>query len=622
MMLASTRPAASATEEPVLLEIRNITVAAGKGEHAAELLRDISLTLKRGSTLGMVGESGAGKSMIGRLIGRQLPPSFRVTSGALLFEGKDLLTMSAREHSALLGRRIAFIPQEPMSALNPVLTIGDQLGEHLARQGVPASERRARAAAALDEVKIQAPAEVLDKYPFQLSGGMCQRVMIAMAFLSDPDLVISDEATTALDVTTQTHIIRLLHSLQRRRGTTIIFITHDLRLAAHVCDEIAVLYAGDIFEYGNAKSVLAEPKHPYTRALNDANPALDGPLVKLASLAGQMPSTSELRRQAGCRLAPRCALAIPACSEGVPPLMPVGRDHAIRCILPYNAQFLNTATPIGAEAVEAAQTDTGALLFVEGLSKSYSVRRGWRKASRVDAVADASFAVSPGEFVGIVGESGSGKSTIGRLIMGLEAADSGTITLNGTALSNSKQGWQRRIASIQFIFQDPRSALNPRRRVLSLATQSWESKPFLQTDRKRRARELMEDVGLSPEMIERYPRQMSGGQRQRVNIARALCVMPKLLIADEIVSGLDVLVQAQILNLLLALRKEHNIGLLFISHDLAVVRYLCSRVLVMQRGRIVESGPTETVFRAPAHPYTRELLSSVPPEDWRIQWPA
>jgi len=277
---------------------------------------------------------------------------------------------------------------------------------------------------------------------------------------------------------------------------------------------------------------------------------------------------------------------------------------------------------VGVEGPEPTQTGASTLLSVEGLNKSYSVRRGWRKTSRVDAVADASFAVSPGEFVGIVGESGSGKSTIGRLIMGLEAADSGTITLDGAALSNSKEDWRRRIASIQFVFQDPRSALNPRRRVLSLTTQSWEAKPFLQTDRKRRARELMEDVGLSPDMIERYPRQMSGGQRQRVNIARALCEMPKLLIADEIVSGLDVLVQAQILNLLLALRKEHNIGLLFISHDLAVVRYLCSRVLVMQRGRIVESGPTETVFGAPVHPYTSELLSSVPPEDWRIQWPA
>jgi peptide/nickel transport system ATP-binding protein len=622
MMTASLAPGTDAAEDRILLDIRNITVTAGKAGNSAALLRDVSLTLRRGKILGLVGESGAGKSMIGRLIGRQLPPSFRVAAGELLFEGIDLLKMSAADHRALLGRRIAFIPQEPMSALNPVLTIGDQLGEHLARQGVPASQRRAMAAAALDEVKIQAPVEVLDKYPFQLSGGMCQRVMIAMAFLSNPDLVISDEATTALDVTTQTHMIRLLRGLQERRGTTIIFITHDLRLAAHVCDDLAVLYAGDIFEQGDAKAILAAPRHPYTLALNGANPSLDGDLVRLASLAGQMPSAGELRRQAGCRLAPRCALAIETCSLAVPPLAPIAPAHAIRCIFIDTVRSLNSAVPIIDEKTPGPEAAAQPLLAVTGLSKSYAVRRGWGRKTQVPAVADVGFTIAPGEFLGIVGESGSGKSTIGRLIMGLETPDSGTVALNGAILSPSKEDWQKRIAEIQFVFQDPRSALNPRRKVLSLATQSWEAKPYLQTDRKRRAGELMADVGMSVEMVDRYPRQLSGGQRQRVNIARALCEMPRLLIADEIVSGLDVLVQAQILNLLLALRREHNISLLFISHDLAVVRYLCSRVLVMQRGKVVESGPTETVFRAPVHPYTRELLASVPPEDSRTKWPA
>jgi peptide/nickel transport system ATP-binding protein len=619
-MQASAKSAADPQIDKMLLEIRGITVSTGKKGQTTEILRDINLTLRRGSILGLVGESGAGKSMIGRLIGRELPPSFRVTAGSMLFEGRDLLNMSAREHRALLGRRIAFIPQEPMSALNPVLTIGEQLSEHLVRQGVPFAELSARAVLALDEVKIQAPADVLDKYPFQLSGGMCQRVMIAMAFLSDPDLVISDEATTALDVTTQTHIIRLLRSLQKRRGTTIIFITHDLRLAAHVCDELAVLYAGDVFEYGNAKSVLAEPKHPYTRALRNANPALDGPVTRLASLPGQTPSAGDLRHQAGCRLAPRCALVIEECTRAVPALTRVAGDHVIRCILPARPQ--PDERIVEAERLTApAATKAAPLVRVAGLNKSYVARRGWRKVSRVDAVTDASFAIAPGEFVGIVGESGSGKSTIGRLVMGLETADSGTITLGDAALTDSKEDWARRIAAIQFVFQDPRSALNPRRRVLSLATQSWETKPFLHSERRSRAQDLMADVGLAATMVDRFPRQMSGGQRQRVNIARALCEMPRLLIADEIVSGLDVLVQAQILNLLLALRKDYSIALLFISHDLAVVRYLCSRVLVMQRGKIVESGETEAVFRNPAHPYTRELLASVPPEDWRIQWP-
>ncbi len=476
-----------------------------------------------------------------------------------------------------------------MSALNPVITIGDQLCEHLARQNVPPAQQRERAAAALAEVKIPAPEQVLDKYPFQLSGGMCQRVMIAMAFASDPDLVISDEATTALDVTTQTHIIRLLRSLQQRRGTAIIFITHDLRLAAHVCDEIAVLYAGDVFEYGDAKRVLAEPRHPYTQALKAANPPLSGPVAQLVSLPGQMPSPADLSRQAGCRLAPRCAFVTPDCTKTVPALVPAGEYQSVRCILHATppAEAVNENQPQRRDATEGQQP----LLTVEGLNKTYVTRQGWRETSRVDAVLDAHFTIAPGEFVGIVGESGSGKSTIGRLVMGLETPDTGKITLGGAALTNTNADWQRRIAAIQFVFQDPRSALNPRRRVMSLVTQSLEAKPYLQSDRKRRAEQLLCDVGMSPEMIDRFPRQMSGGQRQRVNIARALCDMPRLLIADEIVSGLDVLVQAQILNLLLGLRREHDIALLFISHDLAVVRYLCDRVLVMQRGRIAESGP-------------------------------
>lgn len=606
------------TAQPPLLELQGVTVSMTRGRQSVAVLRDLNIALPRGATLGLVGESGAGKSMIGRLIGHEMPASFRVTGGKLLFEGRDLLNMSVRAHRALLGTRIAFIPQEPMSALNPVMTVGAQLNEHMARLGVPLGQRRARAVQALDEVKIHAPEEVLDKYSFQLSGGMCQRVMIAMAFLSDPDLVISDEATTALDVTTQTHMIRLLRSLQERRGTTIIFITHDLRLAAHVCDTVAVLYAGDVFEIGPAKTVLDAPQHPYTQALHRANPALEGPVTQLSALPGQMPSTDELTLQTGCRLAPRCPRAVAACTTAVPDLSAIAPGHRVRCILP-GAQAdgpMPDAMPAHTPRAEAAP-----LLAVEGLRKSYVTRHGWRKTGRVDAVQETSFTIAPGEFVGLVGESGSGKSTIGRLVMGLEQPDAGRILLNGTPLTNSAQDWQRRITAIQFVFQDPRSALNPRRRVMSLATQSWEAKPYLATDRRRRAEELMAEVGLASAMVARYPRQMSGGQRQRVNIARALCDTPRLLIADEIVSGLDVLVQAQILNLLLALRREHNIALLFISHDLAVVRYLCERVMVVQRGQVVESGATEAVFRSPQHPYTRELLASVPPEDGTVRWP-
>ena len=620
---AGTAEAAVTPETGVrpLLLARGLSVAPrgpdGKALAGCEVLRGIDFTLLPGRTLGLVGESGAGKSMIGRTIARQLPDNFVVSAGSLQFGDSDLLTMAPARHRALLGPRIAFIPQEPMTALNPVYNIGHQFIEHLRRLGVPKAQCRARAIAALDEVRL--PATVMDKYAFQLSGGMCQRVMIAMAFAGDPALVISDEATTALDAGSQAHIVTLIRALQEKRGTGVIFVTHDLALATHVCDDLAVLYAGEIVERGPARQVTGAALHPYTRALQRANPSLDGERRLLQPLLGHMPGIGEFGGLAGCRFQPRCAVALPACATAVPALLGAAPAHDVRCVH-GSAAPLDVSTDTAAPVAGAAMGEAP-FLRVEAIGKTY-YSKSWRgRGPGVAAVSDISFDITAGEFVGIIGESGSGKSSLGRLVMGLETPTAGRIVLNHKPLIAGPADWERRIASVQMIFQDPRSALNPRRRVRSLVTQSMEGRPHLASVRQRRAAELVQAVGLAPDLLQRYPSQMSGGQRQRVNIGRALCDIPQLLVADEIVSGLDVSVQAQILNLLLQLRSEHKVALLLISHDLAVVRYLCSRVIVMHRGEIVESGPTEQVFSAPSHAYTRSLLDMVPPADPNQRWP-
>jgi peptide/nickel transport system ATP-binding protein len=522
----------------MLLAIHGLTVTARVGESDVPVLRDVALDLEPGRVLGIVGESGAGKTMVGRVVAGALPPGFRIAAGGVAFSGEDLVAMPPPRRRRLLGDRIAFIPQQPQSSLNPVVSIGRQFGEHLAHAGVARGERRTAAMRALGEVGLGDAAGLLARYPFQLSGGMCQRVLIAMAFATNPALIVADEPTTALDVTTQVRIVRLIRELQTAHGTGLVFITHDLRLAAHLCDDVLVMRAGEILERGPARTIFTAPSHPYTQSLRAANPSLTG--------------------------------------------------DAARASLPAGA---------------------ASLLRFEGVGRVYrSTGSAFGRRPDVVAVRAASFAVAPGEFVGLVGESGSGKSTIARLIMGLDAPSTGTIARDGAA---------------QIVFQDPSSALNPRRRVTTLVTQALEAGrwrvPF--DERRVRADALLTDTGLPLDLAPRYPRQLSGGQRQRVNIARALGTTPRLLVADEIVSGLDVTLQAQIIELLLRLRAEHGIALVFISHDLAVVRALCERVIVLQNGEIVEAGATAEVFAAPQHPYTQALLAAVPPEDLGAPWP-
>jgi peptide/nickel transport system ATP-binding protein len=608
----------------MLLEVAELSVTVRLPGAEVALLREIGFTLEPGRILGLVGESGAGKSMIGRVIARLLPPGFRIAAQRLSFNGEDLLTLSPGRQRALLGNRIAFVPQEPLSALNPVLTIGRQFIEHLARFGVPKSQRRARALRALTEVRLTPAEDILARYPFQLSGGMCQRVLIAMAFASDPALIIADEPTTALDVTTQAHIVTLIRKLQRAHNTGLLFITHDLRLAAHLCDEILVLYAGDIVERGPAKEVFGAPRHPYTRALKQATPGLSGERRRLTALPDVMPGLETLGALRGCRFAPRCPIADPACAVAVPQLTEIAPGHWVRCTPRCAAGPVDDGGSRSALALGLAIEDGTPILTLAEIGKTYVGSRSvFRRSRDVAAVRGASLAVGIGESLGIVGESGSGKSTLARLVMGLEAPSTGRIVLDGRDVSLPVSSWRERIKTVQMVFQDPVSALNPRRRVANLVTQTLEAQgqTLSRAERHQRALALLRDTSLPEELAPRFPPQLSGGQRQRVNIARALCAEPRLLVADEICSGLDVSVQAQILNLLLELRREHGVALLFISHDLSVVRYLCERVAVMYGGEIVETGPTEEVFSAPRHAYTRALLAAVPPDDISLSWP-
>ena len=605
------------------LQARDLEVGARIDGQVVPAIRGLSFDLAPGRILGLVGESGAGKSMIGRTIAKLLPPGFEITAGSLLFEGENLVQMPPARRRALLGRAIAFIPQQPMTALNPVMTIGAQFDEHLARLGEDNRKgRRERAIAALAAARLQRPADLLSQYPHQLSGGMCQRVLIAFAFSSNPRLVIADEPTTALDVTVHPPILRLIAEMQQQHGTAVIFITHDLRLAAQLCDRIVVMYAGRAIESGPARLILSTPAHPYTRCLQLANPTMHSARRTLHVMPDQMPSLRQLANMSGCHFAARCPLVVTDCRQAEPPNVAVANAHRVACIRATEVAAIVTpdavaATPDGSQRI---------VLRVDSLQKRYAVGDGpFGGARTIEAVKDASFSIAENEFVALVGESGSGKSTIAKLLAGIEPASGGRILLNGDDLSNpSLRGSAQRAASVQMVFQDPQSALNPRRRVASIITQAMEAgtRHASWEERLKRTGELLAEIGLAADFATRLPGQLSGGQRQRVNIGRALCNIPKILIADEIVSGLDVSIQAQLLNLLTRLRSELGFAMLFISHDLSVVRHLCSRVLVMYRGEIVEQGPVETVFTDPQHAHTRALLSSVPPDDPQAPWPA
>jgi peptide/nickel transport system ATP-binding protein len=608
-----------------LLVADRVTVSAALDTGPVDVVADLSFTLSPGRVLGLVGESGAGKSMVGRVIAQMLPPGFALRAGSLRFDDQDLATMDAARRRHLLGRDIAFVPQEPLTALNPVYPVGAQFGDHLRRIGVAGvAARRARMIELFEAVHLPRPMALLRSYPHQLSGGMSQRVLIAMAFASRPKLVVADEPTTALDVTIQARIVRLIADMQAADNTALIFITHDLRLAAQICDEVVVLYAGRVAERGPARMVLALPSHPYTRALQLANPAMKGPRRQIFAIPDQMPGLTALAAIRGCVFKARCPIATDECGTEPIATVTVAPDHVAACIHPDRTASI-LPREAGTDAAPAA-TPGPAVLTVDGLSKQFRQTDGlFGRTNIVDAVKNVSFELRAHEFLGIVGESGSGKSTLAKLLLGLERPTGGTIAIDGVDVTvGGRETRALRIKGIQMVFQDSQSALNPRRRIFEIVTQILEAATpeVPRRQRMERAAGLLVDIGLAPDIATRFPAQLSGGQRQRVNIARALCALPQVLVADEIVSGLDVSVQAQLLDLLVRLRAEHGFAMLLISHDLSVVRHLCERVLVMHRGAVVESGPAETVFAHPAHPYTRALVDSVPPDDPARRWSA
>ncbi len=522
-----------------LLEVDGLTIALPPGADRACAVSEVSFTLDPGEILCIVGESGSGKSVSASAIMGLLPPALRPTAGRIGFDGTDLLRAAPAAMQALRGARLGMVFQEPMTALNPLMRVGQQLAEVLQVHGAAVGDRPARL---LESVQLPDPPRMLRAYPHQLSGGQRQRVMIAMALALEPAILIADEPTTALDVTTQKEILRLIRDVQGRRGTGVLFITHDFGVVAEIADRVAVMQAGVIVEQGAADAVLNRPQHPYTRALIAAVPARARP--------------------------PR----------------PVETGEVV--------------------------------LALEGVAKTHR-RPGLLRRHGTPAVVDATLEIRRGETLGLVGESGSGKSTLARCVVNLVQPDRGGIRFRGTDLRPlSRAAWRPYRKRIGMVFQDPYASLNPRRRVGDIIAEGPMAHGATRAAAKAQAAELLRLVQLDTGAADRFPHEFSGGQRQRIGIARALALEPELLVADEPVSALDVSVQAQILALLEDLRARLGLTMLFITHDLRVAAQVCDRVAVMQRGRIVEQGPTGQVFADPRHEYTRILLDSVPGRDW------
>jgi len=599
----------------------------------------LTLAIRRGETFALVGESGCGKSMTALALMRLLPDSGAVTGGEITLDDTDVLGLPESQMRAVRGGRIGMIFQEPGTSLNPVLTVGVQMIEaieaHTALRGAAA---RSKAIDWLKRVGIPEPERRIDDYPFRMSGGQKQRVMIAMTLAAEPDYLVADEPTTALDVTIQKQILDLLADLQREMGMGLMLITHDLAVVAGMAQQVALMYAGQIIEMAPADEFFANPQHPYARALLRALPDADRRGQALAAIPGTVPPLTQAF--VGCRFAPRCVHALPTCHTTLPVLTgPAGRQ--VRCLLlapggpglsPEPA-LPAAATPpapiLPASARDTAPTqalptdalaNAAPLLQVSALNVSFVLRKGFLqgKPQRFDAVKNVSFDVAAGQTLALVGESGCGKTTTGKAIVQLlrsQAQISGSAVLDGQNLFEL-QGTELRAArrAVQIIFQDPFASLNPRMRVAEILDEGLAALQPQTTPDERRSRieRITEQVGLRREALQRWPHEFSGGQRQRIAIARALAVQPRLIVCDEPTSALDVSVQAQILNLLRELQRELGVSFLFITHNIAVVEYIADRVAVMRAGSIVEQGACADVLNRPQDPYTRTLLAAVP----------
>jgi peptide/nickel transport system ATP-binding protein len=603
-----------------ILAIDDLTVHFQTSHGTVRAVENLTYAVRPGEIVAIVGESGSGKSVSALTIMRLLPEATaRIKSGQIRFGGQDLLTLDDEAMRKIRGRDIAMIFQEPMTSLNPVLTVGLQIKEPLLiHLGMDEEAATARAIELLTQVGITDPAARLDQYPHQLSGGMRQRVMIAIGLACKPKVLIADEPTTALDVTIQAQILELMKGLARDLGIAVIVITHNLGIVARYADRVNVMYAARLAESGPAEAVFATPAHPYTRGLLSAVPRLDkARSLRLSTIEGAPPNL--LAPPEGCRFAPRCAFKAEACAE-VPALRPVSTGQLAAC---HRLDLVQaTATdfiPVERHDAEAAEREPAEpLLAINGVSKHFPVGGGLLGAPKlVRAVNDVVLDVKPGETLGLVGESGCGKSTLGRLVLRLDDPTAGEILFEGRDLAALKRGELIDVRKrMQVIFQDPYASLNPRMTVGQFIAEPMRvHRVRPKAEIPARVAELLSLVGLYPYMADRYPHELSGGQRQRVGIARALGVEPKLIVCDEAVSALDVSIQGQVINLLEDLQRRFGLTYLFIAHDLAVVRHISTRVAVMYLGRIVEYAPAEALFANPRHPYTQALLAAAPVPD-------
>jgi peptide/nickel transport system ATP-binding protein len=613
--------ASSGMDAPILeFDRARISYFIRAGE--ANVIPSLSFRIAPGEALGLVGESGCGKSTVALAVMQYLGRAGRVTSGRILFEGQDLATCGEAVLRRIRGRRVAMVYQDPMSSLNPVMTIGRQLMEvPVLHDGVGEDEARRRALAMLHEVNLPDADAVMERYPHQLSGGQQQRIVIAMALIAQPSLLIMDEPTTGLDVTVEAAVLDLVRRLRRRHRSAILFISHNLGTVAQICDRIGVMYAGELVEEGAIRDVFRNPRHPYTRGLLDCLPTLgrDKQSGRLRPIPGQV--GSPLARPVGCSFADRCAhVDPPRCTtEPIAPQNVAGEaGHDALCV--RQAELPPWQRSAGAVPSNGADEAADPAITAHRLSKIYRQARGifGGGVRRVQALSEVDLAASRGRTLAIVGESGCGKSTVARILSGLQTASSGEVRLDGAeighvAVEARPTGLKRKL---QMVFQNPDSTLNPSHSVGFAVGRALRRLKGLSADAARRETErLLEVVKLPEAFAARKPHQLSGGQKQRVAIARALAGDPSVILADEPVSALDVSVHAAIINLLTELQGENGATLVFISHDLAVVRYLADRVAVMYLGTVVESGPVGAVFEPPWHPYTEALLSAVPEPD-------
>ncbi len=596
-----------------LLEVTDLRISIPTEAGLIEAVRGVSFSMQARDTLGVVGESGSGKTMLA-LAAMGLVPGSAKVSGSIRLDGRELLDCTPAQWRSIRGARVSMVFQDPMTALNPMYTVGWQVAECVRlHERVSKSAAWRRAADLLGEVGLPQPAQLAHRYPHELSGGMRQRVVIAMAIANSPQLIIADEPTTALDVTVQALILDTLRTLRDQTGAALMVISHDLGVLAEIAERIMVMYAGRGMEIGSARDVFADPRVPYTAGLLASLPPVDRRTERLAAIPGVPPTG--IGYGAGCAFAPRCPLAAEPCAVD-PPLLPVAPGHLAACH--FAKQALAPPQPEAgdppAPAVPAAEPDTS-VLTVRDLTKNYRVRgSGFRSYATVHAVSGISLDLEPGRCLGLVGESGCGKSTVARLLMRLEQPTSGSIKLDGTELTGLSDGALRPFRrDVQMVFQDPYSSLNPRLSVGEIVGEPLTVHKI--AGRTDRVRELLAAVGLDPGAAVRFPSEFSGGQRQRIGIARALALKPRVMILDEPVSALDVSIQASILNLLRDLQRERDLAYLFISHDLAVIRQVADEIAVMHLGLIVEQGPAEAVCEHPAHPYTVALLSAVPVPD-------